>query len=203
MARSRGTGRGNPEIRQQAARMNRELVMDTAARLFSESSYDAVSIDDIADRIGATKGLIYHYFPSKSALLGEFLLWNHDLFLNVVNPAWDAQGMEPDERLRKVIRAHMDFYFEYSYMLIVVFRTAHLVPPEMRRRIRRLRESYTRKFRTLVEEVQEAGRMVAGDSDVLTTSIITLTNYLAYHYMDARSEQREELFRLVCSLFLR
>src|SRR5690349_1590871 len=32
---------------------------------FSTRSYDAVSIDDLAQSAGVSKGLLYHYFPSK------------------------------------------------------------------------------------------------------------------------------------------
>ena len=32
---------------------------------FSERTYDDVSIEDIATTAGVSKGLVYHYFPSK------------------------------------------------------------------------------------------------------------------------------------------
>jgi AcrR family transcriptional regulator len=33
--------------------------------MFSERSYDEVSIDDLARSAGISKGLLYHYFPTK------------------------------------------------------------------------------------------------------------------------------------------
>ena len=43
--------------------------------MFSERAYDEVSIDDLARAAGVSKGLLYHYFPTKRdlyvAALGE------------------------------------------------------------------------------------------------------------------------------------
>lgn len=39
--------------------------MSLGSRFFSEHAYDEVSIDDIARAAGISKGLLYHYFPTK------------------------------------------------------------------------------------------------------------------------------------------
>jgi len=195
--------RDNSSIRRKSVQMNKELIMDTAARLFAESSYETVSLDDIANNIGATKGLIYHYFPSKGALLGELLLWTHNLFRESVNPAWETTDADPVDKLKKIIKAHIDFNYEYSYMIIVVFRTVNLIPLEMRRKIKRLRESYTKKFRSLIEDVQEVGQLVQGDSESVTMSIMSLINYLPYRYRNAEIHRRKELYELVIRIFFR
>jgi AcrR family transcriptional regulator len=203
MIKVAGAIRDNRSIRLESVRMNRELILDTAARLFAETSYDAVSIDDIAKEIGATKGLIYHYFPSKSMLLGEFLLWNHQLFLDSMRPAWESLSKSSEDKLRQVIKAHLDFYFEYPYMLTVVFRTTYLVPADMRRKITRLREAYTKKFCSLIEEVMATGKLVESDGQTLVSSIIALGFYYAYRYRNAGQQRRNELYELIIRLFFR
>ncbi|WP_169791401.1 TetR/AcrR family transcriptional regulator [Sandaracinus amylolyticus] len=45
----------------------RAQLLELGARLFSERAYDDVSIDDIAEAAGISKGLLYHYFGSKRA----------------------------------------------------------------------------------------------------------------------------------------
>ncbi len=56
----------------QSQEQSRRLV-ETALRLFSQRGYDATSIKAIATAAGVAVGLLYHYFPSKEALLGEIL----------------------------------------------------------------------------------------------------------------------------------
>ncbi|MCL4394362.1 MAG: TetR/AcrR family transcriptional regulator [Chloroflexi bacterium] len=47
----------------------REQIMDAALRVFAEKGFARATNKDIADEAGITPGLIYHYFPSKQALL--------------------------------------------------------------------------------------------------------------------------------------
>jgi AcrR family transcriptional regulator len=43
----------------------RTQLLDLGRRLFNARPYDAISIDEIATAAGISKGLLYHYFPSK------------------------------------------------------------------------------------------------------------------------------------------
>lgn len=49
-------------------RDTRQKLIDTALELIWQSSYGAVSVDDICKAADVKKGSFYHYFPSKSAL---------------------------------------------------------------------------------------------------------------------------------------
>ena len=40
-------------------------ILQTAAECFTERGYAETSIDDVARRLGCTKGRIYHFFASK------------------------------------------------------------------------------------------------------------------------------------------
>ena len=43
----------------------REQLLAVGARLFSESPYDDVWIEQVAEIAGVSRGLLYHYFPTK------------------------------------------------------------------------------------------------------------------------------------------
>src|SRR4051794_14714342 len=43
----------------------REQLLTVGARLFSESPYDDVWIEQVAEIAGVSRGLLYHYFPTK------------------------------------------------------------------------------------------------------------------------------------------
>jgi AcrR family transcriptional regulator len=193
----------NKSIRRQSVQLNKELVVKTAARLFTTAGYEAVSLDDIAKEIGATKGLIYYYFPSKGALLGEVLLWNHGAFLESVDPAYEPHGVDPVGKLRKVIKAHVEFNYEHYPMIELVWRTMNLVPVDMRRKLKKQREAYLKKFCLLVEEAQQTGKMIKGDSEIVGTSITTLLNFLPYQFRKSKNRGGKELFELVTTIYFR
>jgi len=48
--------------------VRREQILDTAAVLFDEKDYSAVTLEELADRAGVTRGLLHHYFGSKRGL---------------------------------------------------------------------------------------------------------------------------------------
>ncbi|MEA2429465.1 MAG: hypothetical protein QOF37_3093 [Thermoleophilaceae bacterium] len=43
----------------------RRQILETGARVFTDRSYDEVSMSAVAREAGISKGLLYHYFPSK------------------------------------------------------------------------------------------------------------------------------------------
>ena len=56
----------------------RELILETAYTLFMQSSYNAVTMNDIVSQTGLSKGAFYHYFGSKEELFAEVI--NHVFF---------------------------------------------------------------------------------------------------------------------------
>src|SRR5690606_7842099 len=51
-------------VQRRRGRRTREI-LTTAAELFGERGYDAVSLEDVAERLDVTKGSLYYYFRSK------------------------------------------------------------------------------------------------------------------------------------------
>ena len=84
----------------------REQLVALGVEIFSERPFDEVSIDDIAVAAGISKGLLYHYFPSK-----------RDFYVAVVrDSAQEMQAiteasheLDPLERLS----TGLDRYLEY------------------------------------------------------------------------------------------
>src|SRR5579875_729678 len=55
----------NPALRT----VRREAFVDAAQRLIQCRGYEAMSIQEVLDAVGASRGAFYHYFDSKQALL--------------------------------------------------------------------------------------------------------------------------------------
>ncbi len=58
--------------KEKGTRTKRRL-FDCAARLFQEYDFEQVSVDQIVEAAGVAKGTFYIYFPSKDALIAEFI----------------------------------------------------------------------------------------------------------------------------------
>ncbi len=53
---------------QQRSEETQARILEAALKNFSESGYDAASVDDICAEAGVSKGAFYHHFPSKQAV---------------------------------------------------------------------------------------------------------------------------------------
>ncbi|KCZ97090.1 transcriptional regulator [Hyphomonas polymorpha PS728] len=60
-------------ISKEQARKNREIVVETAARLFRERGFDGVGVSDLMSAAGFTHGGFYNHFATKDALVSEAL----------------------------------------------------------------------------------------------------------------------------------
>jgi AcrR family transcriptional regulator len=84
----------------------REQLVALGGEIFSERPFDEVSIDDIAAAAGISKGLLYHYFPSK-----------RDFYVAVVREAADEMQAvtetDPDLPALERLSAGLDRYLEY------------------------------------------------------------------------------------------
>jgi TetR/AcrR family transcriptional repressor of nem operon len=60
-----------PRVSRKQAEVNRERVLDTAARSFKAHGYDGIGIADLMQRAGLTHGGFYAQFGSKAGLAAE------------------------------------------------------------------------------------------------------------------------------------
>lgn len=97
----------------------RSQLLDLGLQLFTDHTYDELSVDDIARAAGISKGLLYHYFPSK-----------RDFYVEVVRRAAGhlvertvAAGVDasPDSLLHG-LDAYLDFVEQHARSFTAVMR---------------------------------------------------------------------------------
>jgi AcrR family transcriptional regulator len=97
----------------------RAQLLAVGMEVFGAQDYDAVSIDEIARRLGISKGLLYHYFPTKK-----------DFFAASVEAAAEQllertqidERLPPPERLRQGLTAYLRFVEGYRATFVALMR---------------------------------------------------------------------------------
>jgi AcrR family transcriptional regulator len=84
----------------------REQLLELGLRAFSEKPYDEVSIDELAKAAGVSKGLLYHYFPTKRDLYVVGLERAAEQLLASTETPPELAG---PERLRRGLEAYLAF----------------------------------------------------------------------------------------------
>lgn len=107
----------------------RAQLLELAKRAFSEQSYDEVSIDDLARQAKISKGLLYHYFPTKRDLYVAGLTEIADeIVAAIVEIPEDAP---PIERVRMGLDAYLGHVMEHSRAFVALMRGGIGSDPEV------------------------------------------------------------------------
>lgn len=85
-------------------KVSEEFILKESLKLFRRKSYHNTSMADIADACGLLKGSIYHYFPSKEALMKDVIESVHTYFKKeVLSIAYDP-NLNPQERMEAMFK---------------------------------------------------------------------------------------------------
>ena len=169
-----------PDERSEAA----DAVLDAAARCFAERGFAATAIDDVARRLGATKGRVYHHFASKTALF--FAVYRRGMALDFATLEPFSHLADPRERLERMALAHAETIMrEQSYQRVIaegvmVHRHGTLSPAQRAELVglMALRADYEGLFRRAIEAV--TGR----DAHLATKSFLAVLNSTVLWYTE-------------------
>ncbi|WP_414719632.1 TetR/AcrR family transcriptional regulator [Streptomyces sp.] len=115
IAAQRDAARPGPRGTERSHARRAELIA-IGRKLFADTSYDALSMDDIARQAHVAKGLIYYYFRSKR---GYYLAIVQDSVADLVSFA--ASGLELPARDR--VERAVDGYLRYAERNQAAYRT--------------------------------------------------------------------------------
>jgi AcrR family transcriptional regulator len=106
----------------------RNQLLAVGLELFSSTSFDSVSIDEIAGRVGMSRGLLYHYFSSKRVFYVEVVrLAARDLLGRLGR----GSANTPNERLRTDLSAYLTFVTEHRAGFVTLLRGGIGSDPEV------------------------------------------------------------------------
>ncbi|WBU56212.1 TetR/AcrR family transcriptional regulator [Paracoccus sediminicola] len=84
----------------------RRQIISVAAELFMDFGYSATSIDAIAERIGATKGMVYYHYRSKSQIFFDIQRLAMERLSMMVEPV-ARSDLPTEDKLRAMAHAHV------------------------------------------------------------------------------------------------
>lgn len=136
----------------------RAQLLELAKRAFSDRAYDDVSIDDLARVADISKGLLYHYFPTKRDLYVAGLREIADELVCAITRVPD--DLAPIEGVRTSVDAYLHHIMRHSRAFVSLMRGGIGSDPEVAAVIESVR---TRLFDRFLSGSPFAG-LLAGDA---------------------------------------
>lgn len=160
-------------------------VLDAAAKVFARQGYDATSIDDIADELGATKGRVYHYYRSKTDLLLGVLISGAQRLIDEVAPLAENLELPPDERLHNMAQAHaMTMMTNFSYQFVSLRSLdRHMFEGQGARgvvweSVVDRRRQYEQLFTKVIDDGREQGEFAVSDTKLAVRGLLGALNWI-------------------------
>ncbi|HEX4704025.1 MAG TPA: TetR/AcrR family transcriptional regulator [Pseudonocardiaceae bacterium] len=134
---------GEPTRKRRMPRADRERqMMAVAEQVFAERGYVAASMDEIADRVGVSKPMLYEYFGSKEGLLVACIRLARAELLQVTSDAC-VRPDTPEQMLRQGLIAYFRFITEHQKSWALLRSEAAVVGPSAAGEIEAVRQQQT------------------------------------------------------------
>jgi|SRR5579884_1952059 len=120
--------------------VRRDTFLDAAQRLIQARGYDQMSIQDVLDEVGASRGAFYHYFDSKTALLDAVVERMVIAGLVAVTPIVSDPSLSAPEKLSRLFTGLARWKADRRDLVLALLRVWYsddnaLVRDKLRRRM--------------------------------------------------------------------
>lgn len=173
-------------------------VADTAATLFSEGGFEAVSVEAVAERLAVSRATLYRTVPTKNHLL-------EILFRRCTKQAQQAvmqlleKQLEPADELAEMIRLHVSTAIEIRRYLVVFFSGAGL-PTESQERWREFTQEYEQLWLRVVSRAIAAGILPEADPLLIARLLFGMLIWVSRWYRGDESYTSEEISQAILQL---
>ena len=150
-------------------------ILQAAKAVFASKGYEASTLEDIAEKAGVRKALIFYYYPSKESLFLE--AWNESID-ELENTLYRELADESVyiRKLKKLFRGYIDFVMSRREVmkLIEIDRVRIMDGPQDGDEWGRFRLRYNRFLQKIEELIEEGKEKKALPSDISTKATAKL-----------------------------
>jgi len=178
---------------------HRARIIERAVEAFARTGFPGTSMATLADDCGASKAALYHYFPSKDALLFEALDRYTQRLLALVE-AEQSRGLPPAEELAAVVGALMREYRNAHAYHAALLNDVKFLEEGERLRIRAQERSVVDAIAASLQRAYPAA-LDAGNRTVVTMALLGMINFTFAWLRPDGPVSHEQFARLVIDLW--
>ncbi|MCV7205243.1 TetR/AcrR family transcriptional regulator [Mycolicibacterium peregrinum] len=157
---------GSSRVERRRDRRKAEIVK-TATRILTESGYQGMSLEDVAEQTDIAKATLYHYFSSKDALVAAALETLTQEVLQRLAAREEALGeVGAREHLAAVIDEQIRILTETAPEVAAVFSWPRGWPEVFEEPMKDMRRRHDAVFRRVVERGVAVGEFTCPDVNV-------------------------------------
>ncbi len=148
--------------KKRAPRQSREArsaaILTAARQVFERDGYAAAKVADIAAEVGVVEGTVFHYFPSKRALVMRVM----EQFYQGITRQVEAglqQTTGTFDRLHYLVKTHLLVMCENAELCGVILNSSRDADRELSQDIRQLNRNYTHAIVDIIKDGIAGGEL--------------------------------------------
>lgn len=169
-------------------------MLAAARHVFSERGFHLASMDEIAERAGISKPMLYAYFDSKEGLYLASIRHSGEVLMGAIARAAD-QSLPADEQLWRGVRAYFEFVGTQRDGWAVLYREANAAGGEPAAEVAGMRKRIVELVAALIGEVARAkgGNLDNAEVEALAQAIVGAGESLANWWNEHPEQTAEDL----------
>ena len=168
-----------------------EQIFAEAVRIFREKGYHATSMRNIADAVGLQKASLYHYIPSKEALLFKIFERSSGALTQQLE-AISASRDSPPDKLRRAIESHLIALCDQLDIYTVYLSERRALTDRYHAKVRAEGEKHARLIEQILQEGIARRDFRVMDTKMVALAILGMCNWLYQWYApDGRLTPRQ------------
>lgn len=178
------------------------VILDSAAEVFAEQGMEKASMAQVAARAQVSKALLYHYYPSKDALIFA-IITTHLEELDAAIEAADDPDLIPDQRLRRLVGAVLESYRGADNQHKVQLNATTALSDDQKAAITALERDIVRRFSVVLDQINPD--LNTRERPLLmpvTMSLFGMMNWVYMWFKDGGRISREDYADVATTLIL-
>jgi AcrR family transcriptional regulator len=170
--------------------VRRAQLLEVGLELFATRPYDEIAIEEIAARAGVSRGLLYHYFPTKRDFYVAIVRGEVEQVYARTQP---DESLPPLERLRAAIDAYLDYAEHHPHGVLTTHGAGIGADPEIRAVVE---AAQARQAARIVEGIA-AGAEVRPILELAVRAWFGVLTTSAVDWLERRTIDREQVRELL------
>lgn len=167
------------EVRATKENLRRSAVMRAGLEIFTEKGFHLASMDDIAERVGVSKPILYQHFSSKHELYLGILDERVDAIVQQVRGAIDAASTNKT-RLEAAINCYFNLVDDADLGYRLIFESDFTMNHDVRARVEDVVSQVSRIVGT---EVSKQTGLSLGESNILAGGLTGMAQAAAWRWL--------------------
>jgi AcrR family transcriptional regulator len=178
------------------------VILDHAAQVFAEQGMEKASMSQIATVAQVSKALLYHYYPSKDALIFAIIMTHLEGLDQAIADA-DDTALPPQQRLRKLVGAVLQNYRGADNQHKVQLNATAALSEEQKSAITAMERTIVRRFSVVLDQINPG----LNDKDrpllmPVTMSLFGMMNWVYMWFKDGGRISRDDYADVATTLIL-